>query len=164
MQLATVVAEYGDRCFYCIEGPAETIDHLIPKAKGGGDHMGNLRPCCEIDNAIKGTMLPPEWDAYRQTSDYRRKYDGGYGTYRSGIARRLRKREADKARKEAQRSMRVAAASGDPEAVGAAAEAARKAIAAARELRIDWDAIDAQIAAEQAAQAAAGQLREQAMA
>lgn len=137
MQLATVVAEYGSKCWYC-PADATTIDHYVPRAKGGGDHLGNLRPSCETDNALKGTMLPPEWDAYRKTEDYRVKYDSGYGSYRSGIERRLRKRAADQARKAAQRAMRDAARRGDEVTVEMAAAAQRRAIEAAKRLRVDW--------------------------
>lgn len=31
-----------------------TIDHIIPKVKGGSDDMDNLRPCCTVCNAEKG--------------------------------------------------------------------------------------------------------------
>lgn len=137
MQLATVVAEYGSICWYC-PAQATTIDHYVPKAKGGGDHLGNLRPSCETDNALKGTMLPPEWDAYRKTLDYQVKHEAGYGTYRSGIARRERKRAADKARKAAQRAMRDAARRGDLVTVEMAAEAQRTAIEAAKAIRVAW--------------------------
>jgi len=39
-----VFATYGDACWLCGGGGADTIDHLIPLSDGGDDHMDNLRP------------------------------------------------------------------------------------------------------------------------
>lgn len=36
---------------------ATTVDHLIPKSKGGTDHMENLVACCQPCNARKGAKL-----------------------------------------------------------------------------------------------------------
>jgi hypothetical protein len=141
--LQEVVEEYGDSCWYCECGAAETIDHVIPRAKGGGDHLGNLRPCCSIDNAIKGTMLPAEFEMYQQTAGYRLKYREGYGTFRSGIERRARKRAADKARKIAQQRMKHAGRAGDSLSVAEAKADAKAAIVAAADLRINWEMVDA---------------------
>lgn len=48
------------QCHYCGE-PAETIDHVIPKSRGGTDEPGNLVPACRRCNASKGTKLLSEW-------------------------------------------------------------------------------------------------------
>ena len=39
-----VFATYGDACWLCGGGEADTIDHLIPLSDGGDDHIDNLRP------------------------------------------------------------------------------------------------------------------------
>lgn len=35
---------YGDQCWLCHQGGADTIDHIIPVIDGGTDDMDNLRP------------------------------------------------------------------------------------------------------------------------
>lgn len=35
---------YGDQCWLCHQGGADTIDHIIPIIDGGTDDMDNLRP------------------------------------------------------------------------------------------------------------------------
>lgn len=43
-------------CFYCetkLEKHQITIDHLIPKSKGGSDHFNNLAICCISCNEKK---------------------------------------------------------------------------------------------------------------
>jgi len=37
-----------------------TIDHFIPLAKGGTDHISNLRPCCNSCNHAKADKLPDQ--------------------------------------------------------------------------------------------------------
>jgi hypothetical protein len=39
-----VFAAYGDVCWLCGGGEADTIDHLVPLSEGGDDHLDNLRP------------------------------------------------------------------------------------------------------------------------
>jgi len=41
-------------CFFCGAPNAVTLDHLIPKSKGGSEHDSNLLPCCPRDNQSKG--------------------------------------------------------------------------------------------------------------
>lgn len=43
----------NNTCAYCL-GIATTIDHRIPKSKGGTDDDWNLVACCNKCNAIKG--------------------------------------------------------------------------------------------------------------
>lgn len=50
----------GDRCFYCGE-VATTIDHFVPRSKGGSDDIANLLPCCRRCNCRKGAKPPQEW-------------------------------------------------------------------------------------------------------
>lgn len=35
---------YGDECWLCHRGGADTIDHIIPVIDGGTDDLDNLRP------------------------------------------------------------------------------------------------------------------------
>lgn len=35
---------YGDECWLCHQGGADTIDHIIPIVNGGTDDLDNLRP------------------------------------------------------------------------------------------------------------------------
>jgi hypothetical protein len=44
----------GHRCQYCGETKHLTIDHVIPKSKGGGDTWLNLVACCSSCNTKKG--------------------------------------------------------------------------------------------------------------
>jgi 5-methylcytosine-specific restriction endonuclease McrA len=37
-----------------------TIDHIIPKVKGGSEDMDNLRPCCSLCNWEKGRTTDVE--------------------------------------------------------------------------------------------------------
>lgn len=51
-----VLERDGGVCHYC-QGIATTADHLIPKSKGGVDHMENLVASCLPCNARKGANL-----------------------------------------------------------------------------------------------------------
>jgi 5-methylcytosine-specific restriction endonuclease McrA len=47
-------------CFYCT-GPCESVDHVIPIARGGTHFEGNLVPCCRKCNGSKSDWLLIEW-------------------------------------------------------------------------------------------------------
>lgn len=53
-----VYREKGTRCVPCRrEGkdtPATTVDHIHPRALGGGDELRNLEPACVPHNSAKG--------------------------------------------------------------------------------------------------------------
>lgn len=60
-------ARYGKRarksavlCFYCGLS-ASTVDHMLPRAKGGGDSWHNLVPACERCNTLKADMTVTEF-------------------------------------------------------------------------------------------------------
>ena len=54
MQLSKQVLERdGYACAYC-GGLATTVDHVLPKAKGGSDDPGNLVAACARCNSRKG--------------------------------------------------------------------------------------------------------------
>ena len=46
------VTSVGESCVYCGK-PANAVDHLIPKSKGGPDKNWNLVPCCKSCNSGK---------------------------------------------------------------------------------------------------------------
>ena len=45
-------AERADVCAYCGK-PADTVDHIVPRCKGGTDADWNLVPCCKSCNSSK---------------------------------------------------------------------------------------------------------------
>ena len=47
-------------CIYCGE-PAQHLDHLIPKSRGGSNDGSNLKPACARCNLAKGARTPEEW-------------------------------------------------------------------------------------------------------
>lgn len=56
--------EQDPRCFYCkceLTLCESTIDHVVPKSKGGSNHVDNLVLCCKICNNKKGNMSKEEF-------------------------------------------------------------------------------------------------------
>lgn len=51
-----VLTKNDGRCVYCGD-PADTIDHVIPRSKGGTDDLDNLVPACRDCNSRKGNRL-----------------------------------------------------------------------------------------------------------
>jgi 5-methylcytosine-specific restriction endonuclease McrA len=53
----------GERCMYCGERFKTsdlTLDHVIPRSKGGSQAWDNLVSCCAKDNHRKGNRTPQE--------------------------------------------------------------------------------------------------------
>lgn len=50
----------GKSCTYCFN-KADTIDHIIPLARGGSNNEGNLAPACRQCNSSKNLYLISEW-------------------------------------------------------------------------------------------------------
>jgi 5-methylcytosine-specific restriction endonuclease McrA len=48
-----------NRCQYCA-GPAESIDHVLPRSRGGQHVWENVVACCRRCNVRKGSRLPAE--------------------------------------------------------------------------------------------------------
>ncbi|WP_442945093.1 HNH endonuclease [Nostoc sp.] len=51
------------RCFWCRDGLTlenMTIDHYIPRSKGGSNELSNLRPSCSRCNSLRGNTMPSE--------------------------------------------------------------------------------------------------------
>ena len=71
-------------CQYCGKKSALTIDHVIPKSRGGKDTWENLTTACERCNVKKGNKTPKEAQMPLLTKPYRpvpitffRDYNGG---------------------------------------------------------------------------------------
>ena len=47
------------RCAYCA-GHATTVDHVLPRSRGGADSWENLVACCVRCNNAKGDRTPEE--------------------------------------------------------------------------------------------------------
>ena len=54
-----VLRRDGHRCGYCGTG-ATTIDHVVPRSRGGSDSWENLVACCLGCNNAKGNRTPGE--------------------------------------------------------------------------------------------------------
>ncbi|WP_308491487.1 HNH endonuclease [Microbacterium terrisoli] len=54
-----VLRRDGFHCAYC-GGSAGTIDHVMPRSRGGSDSWENLVACCQRCNNTKGNRTPQE--------------------------------------------------------------------------------------------------------
>lgn len=54
-----IFARDGGRCVYC-HGPAETIDHVVPRSRGGTHAWDNVVAACAPCNHSKGDKTPAE--------------------------------------------------------------------------------------------------------
>ncbi len=54
-----VLRRDAHRCAYC-GGTAATIDHVLPRSRGGRDTWENLVACCVRCNNLKGDRTPEE--------------------------------------------------------------------------------------------------------
>ena len=54
-----VLRRDGHRCAYC-GGAAATVDHVVPRSRGGDDTWLNLVACCLRCNGAKGDRTPAE--------------------------------------------------------------------------------------------------------
>lgn len=55
-----VLKRDGFKCAYCHERRADTVDHIIPRSKGGPDSWENLISSCLTCNQEKGNRTPEE--------------------------------------------------------------------------------------------------------
>ena len=54
-----VLLRDGRRCVYC-GVRADTVDHILPRCRGGGDTWFNLVAACQSCNGLKGHRTPQE--------------------------------------------------------------------------------------------------------
>ncbi|KQX62796.1 HNH endonuclease [Angustibacter sp. Root456] len=54
-----VLRRDGHRCAYC-RAQAATVDHVMPRSRGGADAWENLVACCLRCNSAKGNRTPEE--------------------------------------------------------------------------------------------------------
>jgi len=63
---------FGGSCAYCGATPyhsdAITLDHVVPKSKGGSNSFDNLLPCCTYCNGDKGSE--DLWDWWQRQDFY----------------------------------------------------------------------------------------------
>ena len=55
----SVLRRDGGICVYCSE-PADTIDHVIPRSRGGTHEWSNVVAACKRDNLVKADQLLSE--------------------------------------------------------------------------------------------------------
>jgi 5-methylcytosine-specific restriction endonuclease McrA len=63
-QVRAVIAR--DRACWACGGPAETADHIIPRAVGGSNELANLRGACHDCNRRRGAKPAHEFLAARR--------------------------------------------------------------------------------------------------
>ena len=52
-KLSALLFNQGGKCFYCdaiLDIDEATIEHIVPKSKGGCDDLNNLVVCCKYAN------------------------------------------------------------------------------------------------------------------
>ncbi len=58
----TLVEFWGEACVYCgVDGVRLHIEHIVPKARGGGDALTNLTLACHSCNSQKATKTAAEF-------------------------------------------------------------------------------------------------------
>ena len=57
---ARIFAEWGHACAYCTD-PADTLDHVLPRSRGGLTVEENLVPACRRCNGAKSSSDWREW-------------------------------------------------------------------------------------------------------
>ena len=53
--------KWGNECAYCGSEENLTIDHVIPRSKGGHNSVENMVCCCQSCNQDKGQNSWEEW-------------------------------------------------------------------------------------------------------
>lgn len=66
-RLELVFNKTDGRCAYCgkVLSDDATIDHIIPRSKGGGNNLDNLLPSCRSCNTSKGVKSLEEFRFWR---------------------------------------------------------------------------------------------------
>jgi 5-methylcytosine-specific restriction endonuclease McrA len=58
--LVALTARDGRNCAYCVKHPATTIDHVLPRSRGGAHTWENTVAACSRCNNKKGARTPHE--------------------------------------------------------------------------------------------------------
>jgi hypothetical protein len=61
----------GNRCQYCGERDDLTLDHVLPKSRGGKSNWDNLTTACKKCNSRKGDFTPEEADMPLLSNPYK---------------------------------------------------------------------------------------------
>ncbi len=68
-----IFSSWKHSCAYCGSERSDTLDHIIPRAKGGLTKIGNLLSCCAACNLAKSDQewlgwyrVQPFWDEVRE--------------------------------------------------------------------------------------------------
>jgi 5-methylcytosine-specific restriction endonuclease McrA len=61
----------GYKCVYCPSKKDLTLDHVMPKSRGGKNTWKNLVTCCGSCNVSKGDRTPEEADMKMRTEPYK---------------------------------------------------------------------------------------------
>lgn len=64
-----VLATYGDDCCHCGRRGARSVEHVRPRAFGGTDEIGNLRPAHLRCNIRRGTAPMAGWSPEPLTTE-----------------------------------------------------------------------------------------------
>jgi 5-methylcytosine-specific restriction endonuclease McrA len=64
-----ILALRNQTCFYCKMNQGNTVDHVIPLARGGTHSIGNLVSACQPCNSSKGIKTITEWNKWKLTNE-----------------------------------------------------------------------------------------------
>lgn len=56
-----ILDSWNNTCAYCGSDRAHTLDHIVPRAKGGATKRGNLLACCPTCNLAKSDICWLLW-------------------------------------------------------------------------------------------------------
>lgn len=66
-----ILVRDGFRCAYCGKNQKRlTIDHIIPKSRGGATDFDNCVACCKACNNKKGNQMPTEVQMFLKIKPY----------------------------------------------------------------------------------------------
>lgn len=73
-----VYARDGWQCRWCHTGADLQVDHIVPRSRGGADHLGNYQTLCGRCNRLKGaTIMRQPHVAPWISGEYTQPYRGG---------------------------------------------------------------------------------------
>jgi hypothetical protein len=70
--------ENQDHCIYCGGTDRLTLDHILPKSRGGVDSSDNAVWVCQRCNSSKGSKRLYEWKGLKNKDNYHRIAEGKY--------------------------------------------------------------------------------------